>query len=80
MDRTLLEKDPHFAGGCAFCHKGDEGAKEKDAAHKGLVKRPSDNLTLCGQCHGEIARQYGASLHYTTGGLKHGVSPRFSAA
>ncbi|CAG0964110.1 hypothetical protein GEOBC_00896 [Geobacteraceae bacterium] len=80
MDRALLEKDPHFAEGCAFCHKGNEKVKDKDAAHKGLVKRPSDDLTLCGRCHGEIAKKYGASLHYTTSGLKHGVSPRFSAS
>ncbi len=80
MDRALLEKDPHFAEGCAFCHKGDESAKEKGAAHKGLVKRPSEDLALCGKCHGEIAKQYRSSLHYSTSGQSHGVSPRFSAA
>ena len=43
------------------------------------MKRPSDDLALCGRCHGEIAKNYASSLHYSTGGLKHGVSPRFSA-
>lgn len=43
------------------------------------MKRPSDDLALCGRCHGEIAKSYASSLHYSTNGLKHGVSPRFSA-
>ena len=43
-----------------------------------MKKRPSDDPALCGQCHEEIARNFKTSLHYTTAGLKHGVSPRFS--
>lgn len=43
-----------------------------------MKKRPSDDLAVCGQCHGVIAKTYGTSLHYTTAGLKHGVSARFS--
>lgn len=79
VDRSLVAADPHFASGCAFCHKGNEQAKEKQAAHQGLVKRPSDDPALCGRCHGSIAAAYGKSLHYTTMGLAHGVSSRFSA-
>ena len=79
VDRALLAADPHFASGCAFCHKGNEQAQDKQAAHQGLVKRPSDDLALCGRCHGAIAANYRKSLHYTTTGLAHGVSPRFSA-
>lgn len=44
-----------------------------------MKKRPSNDPALCGQCHEEIAKSYRTSLHYTTAGLKHGVSPRFSA-
>ncbi|NNG47258.1 MAG: hypothetical protein HKM86_09135 [Deltaproteobacteria bacterium] len=43
-----------------------------------MNKRPSDDPALCGQCHDEIARNFQSSLHYTTAGLRHGVSPRFS--
>jgi len=43
-----------------------------------MQKRPSDDPALCGQCHEEIAGNFKKSLHYTTAGLKHGVSPRFS--
>lgn len=80
VDPALVATDPHFASGCAFCHKGDEKAADKDVAHKGLVKRPSDDLSVCGRCHEAIARNYAGSLHYTTKGLLHGVSPRFSDA
>jgi hypothetical protein len=43
-----------------------------------MKKRPSDDPSLCGQCHEAVAKSYRNSLHYTTAGLKHGVSPRFS--
>jgi len=66
--------------GCAFCHGGDEAGMKKEAAHKGLVKRPSDDLRICGRCHGDIAKRYETSLHYTTAGQRNGVQGRFSAA
>jgi hypothetical protein len=50
------------------------------AAHNGIVKRPSENLSLCGMCHKPIAENYGKSLHYTTAGQRHGVIGRFSEA
>ena len=79
VDAELLKKDPHFQMGCKFCHQGnDEGSW--DTAHKGLVKRPSDNLEICGRCHKEAADKYAKSLHYTTAGLKNGVRGRFSPA
>jgi hypothetical protein len=65
--------------GCAFCHGGDEAGMKKEAAHKGLVKRPSDDLKICGRCHGDIAKRYEKSLHYTTAGQRNGVKGRFSA-
>ncbi len=79
VDRDLLKKDPHFGMGCKFCHKGNEKEGGKEGAHKGIVKRPSDNLKTCGMCHKPIADTYGKSLHYTTAGQRQGVMPRFSA-
>jgi hypothetical protein len=78
VDKALLEKDPHFSEGCSFCHKGNDSAKEQAAAHAGLVKRPSDDLSVCASCHEEIAKTYRTALHYTTAGLRHGVLGRFS--
>jgi hypothetical protein len=49
VDAGLLDGDPHFAQGCAFCHRGEEAAQQKEAAHRGLRKRPSDDPALCGQ-------------------------------
>lgn len=45
-----------------------------------MIRRPSDDLEMCGKCHGEIAANYAKSLHYTTGGQRHGVIGRFSKA
>jgi thiosulfate/3-mercaptopyruvate sulfurtransferase len=78
VDRALLADDPHLSRGCASCHRGDEAASDKAQAHAGLVKRPSDDLAVCGACHEAIARVYRTSLHYTTAGLLRGVSARFA--
>ena len=80
IDRAVLDSDDHFAEGCAFCHKGDEGAGDREAAHKGLVPRPSDDPGLCGQCHDDIADRYEKALHFTNAGLRNGVKGRFSEA
>ena len=45
-----------------------------------MVRRPSEDLDVCGGCHDEIAASYGKSLHYTSAGQRHGVMGRFSAA
>jgi hypothetical protein len=79
VDKALIGKDPHFAMGCKFCHKGNDTAADREAAHKGLVKRPSDNLQTCGMCHKQIADNFKKSLHYTTIGQRQGVMKRFSA-
>jgi hypothetical protein len=64
--------------GCTSCHKGDEKAQSKEAAHKGVIKRPSDDLGVCAACHDKIAATYKSALHYTTAGQKHGISSRMS--
>lgn len=43
-----------------------------------MNNRPSDDSALCGRCHEAVAKSYRTSLHYTTAGLKHGLSPRFA--
>ncbi|QTA92434.1 multiheme c-type cytochrome [Desulfonema magnum] len=78
VDKNLTDEDEHFAQGCGFCHKGNENAHNKEDAHKGLIKRPSDDVNVCGECHYEIADRYKTSLHYTTAGLRHGAVARFS--
>jgi len=76
----LLGKDSHFKKGCASCHKGNESGSEKAAAHSGLIRRPSEDLDVCGGCHDEIIGNYAKSLHYTSAGQRHGVRGRLSAA
>ena len=78
VDSALLKSDKHFQMGCKLCHKGNDKELIKDAAHKGLVKRPSDNLITCAFCHKPVTDTYSKSLHYTTIGQRNGVMPRFS--
>jgi hypothetical protein len=51
----------------------------KEAAHKGRLAKPSDNLNNCGTCHIKDKMTYSKSLHYTSLGQREGVRPRFSA-
>jgi hypothetical protein len=78
VDKELLKKDPHFKMGCVLCHKGNAEEIKKEEAHKGVVKKPSDNLRTCMICHKQITDNYAKSLHYTTAGQRTGVMPRFS--
>ncbi len=78
VDKILLQSDPHFAKGCVPCHQGNAGEPQKEKAHKGIVKRPSDDLRTCSECHKTITEHYAKSLHYTTAGQRTGVMPRFS--
>lgn len=78
VSTDVMESDPHFYLGCTDCHQGNPSASTQDAAHKGLVARPSDDPEeTCGQCHEATAKTYTLSLHYTAAGMKHGVSQRF---
>jgi hypothetical protein len=80
VDKALIGQDPHFQEGCGSCHGGNERGKTKEEAHGNMVKRPSVNPEKCAGCHGDIAKSYRTSLHFTAAGLKNGVSPRFSEA
>ena len=53
----------HGTIACATCHLG-ENAAEKEAAHTGLIARPSEDPgKVCGACHADIAEVYPDSLH-----------------
>jgi hypothetical protein len=79
VDKDLIAKDVHFGDGCSPCHKGNEGGATKEAAHQGMIKQPSSDLSVCGKCHDDIAQHFKTSLHYTTSGLQHGVKARFNS-
>lgn len=78
VNKDLIDGDPHFLQGCTSCHKGDDKARNRETAHKGMIARPSDNIAVCAECHESTAKSYKTSLHYTTAGLMHGVSGRMS--
>ena len=78
IDKTILDKDPHFANGCSFCHKGDEKSIEQEKAHKGIIKKPSADLKLCSDCHSDITKAYQTASHYTVQEMFNKVSKRFS--
>lgn len=80
INPEFMEKDFHLSMECVFCHGGDDKKETKDAAHKGLVARPSDSIKTCSMCHKKIGENYARSLHYTSLGQREGVKHRFSAA
>jgi thiosulfate/3-mercaptopyruvate sulfurtransferase len=79
VSTDVLENDPHFEQGCTICHQGDENGSTREAAHIGMILRPSDDPDSCGGCHEDIASTYKTSLHYTTAGLRQGIIGRFSS-
>ena len=78
IDKTVLSKDPHFANGCSFCHQGDEKSTDQEKAHKGIIKKPSADLKVCANCHGDITEAYQGASHYTVKGMLDKASKRFS--
>jgi len=78
VDKNIINKDPHLQNGCVFCHKGDAKSVDQGSAHKGIVKTPSADLKLCGDCHDNITKPYSKSLHYNVLGLLDKVTKRFS--
>ena len=64
-----FSEDVHGAIPCSSCHNGQRSEADKDAAHQGLVSRPSEDAeTYCGACHAEIADNFQDSLHRTQAG------------
>jgi hypothetical protein len=78
IDKALLDKDPHFAAGCTFCHKGDGASADQEKAHKGVVKKPSRDPRACADCHEDIAKAYTSARHFTTQGMRDKMLRRLS--
>ncbi len=54
----------HGGLGCAACHSGNDRTSDKEAAHAGMVPRPSDDAQeACGRCHPQETEAARASLH-----------------
>lgn len=61
---------------CVLCHKGAGGAKEKEAAHRGMHSNPGDLRVAkrtCGMCHAEQYENLMKSLHATSAGVISGA-------
>jgi hypothetical protein len=78
IDKNALDKDMHLANGCSFCHKGDNKSTDKEQAHKGVIKKPSADLKICGDCHNGIRETYQNTSHYTGQEMFNKVARRFS--
>lgn len=78
LDKTILERDPHFINGCSSCHKGDEKSIDQEKAHIGIIKKPSADLKACSDCHGDITETYQSAPHNKVQGMLRKVSKRFS--
>lgn len=78
VDKDIVKNDQHFSDGCSSCHKGNNKAQKKEDAHKGVIVKPSDNLSSCEGCHEDVTKRFKNSLHWTSNGQRHGVVGRFS--
>ena len=73
VDPTFLATR-HGQIGCTTCHAGNGQATTPQAAHAGLIGRPSDDPgRACGGCHPDIVGTFAKSLHFTTRGFEHGL-------
>lgn len=85
----FFKNDPvHYNIGCASCHGGlpkviAEGTKKEDrlkameAAHKDMVRDPSENpLGTCGGCHQDIANHNENSIHSKLWGEQYKIAQR----
>jgi len=78
IDKNALDKDMHLANKCSFCHKGDDTSTDQEKAHKGVIKKPSADLKICGTCHNEIQGTYQNASHYTGQEMFNKITRRFS--
>ena len=60
--------DPPHQLGCTSCHGGQDNESRPDAAHRGLIARPSHPSRMaeaCGGCHPRQVKAAAASPHFT---------------
>ncbi len=63
-----VDLDNHHTMSCDACHGGDPQADSRDAAHVGLVGRPSQPqhaARACGPCHQALVDACSTSTHYS---------------
>jgi hypothetical protein len=78
VDGEAFPQTVHGHIPCTACHGGVQAA-EKDAAHSGLVARPSDgDPNVCTECHADVSEVFADSLHATLQGY-HTVLERRSS-
>lgn len=61
--------DPKHNFSCTVCHLGQEGVKDKQQAHTGMLSRPAhpDHMAAtCGKCHNDQVKNARQSLHFTS--------------
>jgi hypothetical protein len=78
IDKSALDKDMHLANNCSFCHKGDDTSTDQEKAHKGVIKKPSADLKICGSCHNDIQETYQNTPHYNGQEMFNKIARRFS--
>jgi hypothetical protein len=72
----------HNGLACGFCHKGDDKAATKEAAHDGLLPNPTALDVVeqtCGMCHRAHVERVKKSLHATMAGMISSTSYAFAA-
>jgi hypothetical protein len=68
IDCHAVHTDRNHQQACVSCHKGNNQAESKEAAHVGYVPAPAhpDHLAAsCGPCHADIADRIADSVHFT---------------
>ena len=70
-EKVLVQPDflstVHGSGNCTDCHGGQQSA-DKEQAHQGLVRNPTDDPQACANCHSDQAEHAATSLHSTLAG------------
>jgi len=76
VDSDEYLKTRHGEVSCTTCHGGEQVA-EKDAAHDGMVARPSiDPKGVCDMCHPDISAVFPNSLHASQQGYWTAINAR----
>jgi hypothetical protein len=83
---STVSEDYHYKSlSCVDCHKGNANIPNKEKAHTGLIKDPSemvaDSNSCAGSgCHSDKVETYKSSLHQNVWGMKKAVAVRAGAS